>query len=146
VTENKTHWLDLNRLELEVEDLLKSRCMAIGGEYDPNHMECVVKVDGEKTAVGIYNFDIDSEERNLHRLVDAAKEIQFSQGKWTNPYDTEYYSADGYDDYQCERRVAAREHAVKQIATALFEGDLIDAVIREVDMLVEKNGESITSP
>lgn len=42
----------------------------------------------------------------------ASQLLAYSRTKWTNPCDSEYYSADGYDDFQGEQRECAKYDAV----------------------------------
>ena len=44
---------------------------------------------------------------------EATAYLAYSRTGWSNPYDTEYYSACGYDDQMYYHREDAREYAVK---------------------------------
>jgi hypothetical protein len=43
----------------------------------------------------------------------ASDRHEYAKSYWNNPYDTEYYSACGYDDYQGELREQARTQAAE---------------------------------
>lgn len=43
----------------------------------------------------------------------ATERYHYGFSTWSNPYDTEYYSACGYDDYQGELRNAAKAQAIE---------------------------------
>lgn len=54
-------------------------------------------------------------------LVNADKEETFAHSKWSNPHSNEYYSADGYDDYQFDLRQDALGMAeVYRVAAGLL--------------------------
>lgn len=42
---------------------------------------------------------------------EALELLEFSRTRWSNPYDTEYYSACGFDDMQSMEREGALKHA-----------------------------------
>ena len=117
-------------------------CGEVGGKYESKMTECLVDVGGEKTAIGLSIFDVSKAGgRNYHRLVEAAKALQLSSSSWTNPHDTEYYSADGYDDYQAEMRSGAQEYAVKEIAKALIELSLRYEVENQVASIIQQKND-----
>jgi hypothetical protein len=48
-----------------------------------------------------------------HNLYRAAKaELAYSRSRWSNPHDTEYYSACGYDDMMADARYEAGKYAL----------------------------------
>lgn len=137
-----TNLISLGWIERELENTLERMCSEVGGEYNSNATECLVEVGGEKTAIGLSVFDVSKAGGlNYHRLVEAAKALQLSSSSWTNPHDTEYYSADGYDDYQAERRAGAQDYAVKEIATALVELSLLYEVVNQADSIIQQKKE-----
>ena len=134
-----TNLVSLGWIERELENTLERMCGEVGGDYNAHHTECLVEVGGEKTAIGLSIFDLSKVSgRNYHRLVEAAKALQLSSSSWTNPHDTEYYSADGYDDYQAEMRAGAQEYAVNEIATALVELSLLNEVVNQTDSIIQQ--------
>lgn len=64
---------------------------------------------------GDYPAPIKPTARNLRRA--ALSELRYARSYWCNPYDSEYYSACGYDDLQAERRSEARRWGTALAAT-----------------------------
>tara|TARA_R110000824_G_C15002162_1_gene656351 strand:+ start:345 stop:794 length:450 start_codon:yes stop_codon:yes gene_type:complete len=48
----------------------------------------------------------------------ARNSMHYAKGPYHNPYDSEYYSACGYDDYLCEQRAGAEGYALTCLAVA----------------------------
>lgn len=64
-------------------------------------------------------------------LLNAAKaNLNYSRSRWSNPYDSEYYSACGYDDYMSDSRHHAKRKAAmyyriwRHLGGAAWEGPL----------------------
>jgi hypothetical protein len=108
---------------------LKLDCIDLGGDYHDHSSTCTIKERGNKIEVGCYELDLESQSgKEASKLIDAAHALVFSASTWTNPLDTEYYSADGYDDHMAEQRSGAYDHAVEQIVKVLKGSSLGDDV------------------
>jgi hypothetical protein len=86
-------------------------------------------------------FDV-PERPTAERLLDETRRLfeLCSHPLPHNPYDSEYYSACGYDDYLCDQRRERRELACELARAALELGGEWDAFVEQQVILWEPEG------